>query len=123
MRNPARYPTDQLRLGAKVYRFQCSVCHTVAGANGLTHLSGSWSPQQLRMNVAKLQHTKPFMPPFAGNARELEALAQWMMWTNAGTPARWRSNEAPGQQTQNQRWLDEAGIAPGTGERYRRATE
>ena len=32
------------------------------------------------MNIAKLQRTKPFMPPFAGNAEEVEALVQWLRW-------------------------------------------
>lgn len=66
LRDAASYPNDQVRLGAKAYRFQCSVCHTVSGVNGLTHLTGSWSIDQKRMNIAKLQFTKPFMPPFAG---------------------------------------------------------
>src|SRR5690606_7239481 len=35
LRDAGRYPGDELRLGARVYRFQCSVCHTMNGANGL----------------------------------------------------------------------------------------
>ncbi|HET6343961.1 MAG TPA: cytochrome BD quinol oxidase subunit I, partial [Myxococcota bacterium] len=55
LRDAAVYPTDQLRLGAKVFRFQCSVCHTEAGANGLVHLAGTWGVEQRRFNIAHLQ--------------------------------------------------------------------
>ena len=34
----------------------------------------------MRLNIAQLQRTKPFMPPFAGNAADVEALAQWLRW-------------------------------------------
>ncbi len=51
-----------------VYRFQCSVCHTYDGANGLLELTGTWTLDQKRLNIAQLQRTKPFMPPFAGTA-------------------------------------------------------
>ena len=88
LRDQARYPTNQLRTGAKVFRLQCSACHTMAGASGLLHLAGAWSAEQLRMNIAKLQHTKTQMPPFAGDADEVEALAQLIMWERAGAPAR-----------------------------------
>lgn len=119
LRDAARYPGKQLRLGAKVYRFQCSVCHTMSGTNGLTHLSGSWSPDQLRMNIAKLQHTRAFMPPFAGNAEELEALVQLIIWANAGEPASWPEHRDPATLRQIQAWLDQAGTQPGTALRYR----
>jgi mono/diheme cytochrome c family protein len=107
-------PGDQLALGARVYRFQCSVCHTVDGANGLSHLTATWTPSQIRMNVAKLQHTKPFMPPFAGTAEEVEALAQWIQWINAGEPDDWPVSDDPELIAQIEAWLDEAGTAPGT---------
>ncbi|MCA9676830.1 MAG: cytochrome ubiquinol oxidase subunit I, partial [Myxococcales bacterium] len=89
LRDAARYPTAQLQTGAKVYRLQCSVCHTMHGANALTDLAGTWTDAQLRMNIAELQHTKPFMPPFAGDAAEVEAIAQLIRWETAGAPRRW----------------------------------
>lgn len=116
LRDAARYPTEQLRLGARVYRFQCSVCHTINGANGLVHLAGTWTPDQLRQNIAKLQHTKAFMPPFAGTARELEALVQLIQWESAGAPPTWTSSARPDEQQieeQIHRWLEQAGVAPG----------
>jgi mono/diheme cytochrome c family protein len=107
-----RYPTEQLALGAKVFRFQCSVCHTENGANGLTHLAGTWTPDQKRLNIAKLQHTKPFMPPFAGNPQELEALVQWIEWFDSGRPGDWPVSADDRTLEQIKRWLDEAGTEP-----------
>ncbi|MCH8880094.1 MAG: c-type cytochrome [Planctomycetes bacterium] len=109
LRNAGAYLHDQLRLGARVYRFQCSVCHTVSGANGLTHLTGSWTLDQKRMNIAKLQFTKPFMPPFAGTAEELEALVQYLTWENASRPSAWDVSNDRTAIANIEKWLLEAG--------------
>jgi hypothetical protein len=65
------------------------------------------------------------MPPFAGNAAEVEALAQLIMWESAGAPDAWTPvpSSAPDVLAAIARWLDEAGTAPGTAERYRAAAE
>lgn len=107
------YPNEQIALGAKVYRFQCSVCHTPADANGLTHLAGSWMTEQKRMNIARLQHLKTFMPPFAGNAAELEALVQWLEWEYAGRPERWEVTDDPATLERIAQALIEAGVESG----------
>jgi hypothetical protein len=63
------------------------------------------------------------MPPFAGTAAEVEALAQWIGWEAAGAPGHWAP---PASATEHvsladiQRWLDEAGTAPGEHDRSRR---
>lgn len=106
-------PTPQVELGRKVYRFQCSVCHTVSGANGLTHLTGTWKLDQQRLNLANLQHLKPYMPPFAGTAEELEALVQWIRWENAGRPASWPTESDAAVLERERRWLEQAGTGPG----------
>jgi mono/diheme cytochrome c family protein len=110
--DPEAYPNEQLRLGAKVFRFQCSVCHTREGTNGLSHLMGTWTTEQKRLNIAKLQRTKAFMPPFAGNARELEALVRLVEWTVDGRPSSWPEGEPPEVLAQIERWLEEAGTEP-----------
>ena len=112
LRDRERYPTEQLRLGAKVLRFQCSVCHTVDGMNGLTHLTGTWTIEQKRMNIAKLQNTKPFMPPFAGSATDLEALVQLLLWVNSGRPVEWTVLRDEQALERIRVWLEEAGTAP-----------
>ena len=109
LRDPDRYPNEQLRLGAKVYRFQCSICHTLSGMNGLSELAGTWTIEQKRMNIAKLQHTKPFMPPFAGTAEELEALVQLLVWTHEESPQRWKESSNADVLRQIEAWLEEAG--------------
>jgi hypothetical protein len=112
LRDAARIPTAQLRVGAKVYRLQCSVCHTIDGANGLTHLTRTWTSDQMRQNIAKLQFTKPFMPPFAGNAEELESVVQFLRWQSGGRPPSWPVSNDEDVMSRNQQWLDEAGTEP-----------
>lgn len=113
LRNNDQYPSDQLRLGARVFRRQCSVCHTVSGTNAIAELTGSWDENQMRMNFSKLQHTKAFMPPFAGTADEVESLVQFINWSNRSKPQRWPASNNPNDTAQIARWLDEAGTAPG----------
>jgi cytochrome bd-type quinol oxidase subunit 1 len=123
LRDADTYPNDQLRLGARVFRFHCSICHTIDGTNALRHLAADWTPTQRRMNIAQLQRTKTFMPPFSGTPEELEALVRLIEWDDAGRPREWpESTDAAGWQDQRRRireWLDEVGTAPG----YKRAKE
>lgn len=113
LRDAARYPTAGLALGARVYRLQCSVCHTMEGMNGVVHLASGWTREQKRMNLSMLQRTKPFMPPFAGSAVELEALVGLLEWEAAGAPTAWSDADDPGALARVQAWLDEAGTEPG----------
>lgn len=106
------YPTPQLELGARVFRHQCEVCHTMAGVNGVVHLAGTWTADQKRMNIAKLQHTKAFMPPFAGTAEELEALVQLLTWEHADGPSTWPVSDDPATLKAIREYLEEAGPWP-----------
>ena len=106
LRDAARYPTAQLRRGARVERVLCDACHTMRGGNALVELTRTWTDDQLRLNIAKLQRTKGFMPPFAGNADDVEALVQLVRWEVAGAPAAWPETTTPPEIA---RWLDEAG--------------
>jgi mono/diheme cytochrome c family protein len=109
-----RIPTPELVRGAKVFRRLCAVCHTVDGVNGVGHLTASWDDDQLRMNIAKLQLTKPFMPPFAGNAEDVDALVRWLRWEQAGRPARVETIRDESVLERIAKWLDEAGTEPGS---------
>jgi len=116
LRDGLQYPNNplvasQLKRGAKVFRLQCSVCHTWDGANGVAHLAQTWTLGQLRQNLAQLQRTKPFMPPFAGPAEEVEALVQWIDWRRAAEPTEWTESNAVETLEQIQQYLDEAGTA------------
>lgn len=113
-------PHPDLKLGALTYRDQCSICHTIVGANALLDLAGTWDADMRRQNFAKLQHLKPFMPPFCGNAEELEALVQYLAWEQQKRPNSWPDpNADPAarrrQLDQIQKWLDAAGTAPASG--------
>jgi cytochrome bd-type quinol oxidase subunit 1 len=113
----ARYPTPQLARGARVVRALCSVCHTMRGANGLVHLAATWTDDQLRLNIAKLQRTKGFMPPFAGNADDVEAVVQLIRWEVDGAPPAIEARALKGGEDADairariQGWLDEVGTA------------
>jgi cytochrome d ubiquinol oxidase subunit I len=112
LRDAGRYPTTQLRHGALVVRALCDACHTMHGANALTELTATWTDDQLRMNIAQLQRTKAFMPPFAGTADDVEAVAQLLRWEQRGAPPTWP--EAPladAARAQLQAWLDAAGTS------------
>lgn len=107
------YPTDQLRLGARVYRVQCSICHTLDGANALSHLSSSWSTDQKRLNIGQLQRTRDFMPPFAGTPEELEALVQMLEWHHEGRPEEWTSTGSPELYDKLREWIEAAPLPAG----------
>lgn len=109
LQNESRYPTAQLKRGALVERELCDACHTMRGSNALVELTRTWTDDQLRLNLAKLQRTKGFMPPFAGNADDVEALVQLLEWENAGAPATWPESNDPQLRAQIARWLEEAG--------------
>jgi len=110
--NEDHLPGPVIEMGAKVFRRQCSVCHTVDGSNAVAHLTATWDADQMRMNIAKLQQTKPFMPPFAGTADEVEALVQYLRWVQAERPFAWTPDTTPATSAQIQAWLDDAGTEP-----------
>ncbi|MEZ6035493.1 MAG: cytochrome c [Planctomycetaceae bacterium] len=105
-------PNETVAVGARVFRRQCAVCHTMEGSNAVAHLTASWDTNQMRMNIAKLQHTKPFMPPFAGTARELESLVQYIRWVHMKRQHPWPDKTDSKVIQQIQVWLDEAGTEP-----------
>ncbi len=119
LRDHARFPNDQLRHGAKVHRALCDACHTIRGSNGIVHLVATWTDDQLRLNIAKLQRTKGFMPPFAGNAEDVEALVQLLRWEIADRPASWPVTADPIMLGQIATWLDEAGTQPSGSQLHR----
>src|ERR1051325_3015394 len=106
----AAYPSEQLARGAKVERALCDACHTMRGANALVELTRTWTADQMRLNIAKLQRTKGFMPPFAGNADDVEALVQLLRWERDDRPSSFAATTGPDSLVQIARWLDEAGI-------------
>jgi cytochrome bd ubiquinol oxidase subunit I len=113
LRDESRFPNPQLVRGAKVHRALCDACHTLHGSNALVELTRTWTDDQLRLNIAKLQRTKGFMPPFAGNAEDVEALVQLLKWEIAKAPAAWPLSSDPAVLAQLTKWLDEVGTTMG----------
>lgn len=109
LRDEARYPNPQLVRGARVYRALCDACHTLRGSNAVVELTRTWTDDQMRLNISKLQRTKGFMPPFAGNAEDVEALVQLLRWEIAGAPEAWPVSTDPATITAIGRFLDEVG--------------
>lgn len=120
LRDGSRYPNEQVVTGGRVFRRQCNVCHALEGTNGLVELTGSWDINQIRLNVAKLQHTKAFMPPFAGTPSELESLVQFINWSGGERPAEWPVSQDPQTLLEIENWLREAGTEPGDFEQNRK---
>lgn len=119
LRRSEQYPTAQLKLGAQVFRIQCSICHTLNGVNSAVELTETWSLTQKRLNIAQLQHLKTFMPPFAGTPAELESVVQLLTWMQAGQPADWPAAAEEAVLAEIQQWLDEAGVESGLAARHR----
>ena len=113
LRGAGTLPNAQLVNGAKVFRVQCAICHTIDGVNGAVHLTEGWTLEQKRLNIAQLQRTKGFMPPFAGTAEEVEAIVQYLSWLGAKSPKGWPSSTTEPDYQEHiakiQRYLDEAG--------------
>lgn len=112
--NQDQLPNETVVLGAKVFRRQCAVCHTIVGSNAVSHLTESWDIDQMRMNIAKLQQTKPFMPPFAGTPTELEALVHYIRWVHEGQPDKFPFTSDPKALQDIAGWLDDAGTEAAT---------
>lgn len=116
LRHAVRYPNDQLKQGALVFRDQCSVCHTIGGVNALDDLTSSWSLEQMRLNIAQLQQTKPFMPPFAGTADEVESIVQFLAWHHLKSPDKYTATNSQSDydaiKARIQSYLDDAGTEP-----------
>ena len=125
LRDAGNYPTPQLQSGAIVYRQLCSACHTLNGANALDELTRTWTLDQKRLNFAQLQRTKPFMPPFAGTAQDVESLVQFFEWRHHGLPSAWPT---PAEDEAHavilariQQYLDDVGTQPADAQRRMRA--
>ncbi len=71
----------KLQDGKDVFMNACSRCHTGNGVNSVTgHFkrmlgNNKWDPQALSGYMEGMHGAQPFMPPFPGNKKELDALA------------------------------------------------
>lgn len=70
---------NTLKVGEYVYQMQCRYCHTVNGVNAITARVKGWNEETINNRIGALHATvTPFMPPFAGNAAERQALSAYL---------------------------------------------
>lgn len=72
-----------VRLGEKVFRFQCQSCHTVNGFNGVKPMVKGWRPEFLDYQIQHLDELKGYMPPFVGSDAERAALVAFLYDLNS----------------------------------------
>jgi len=73
---------DPLRMGEKVFRWQCQSCHTLNGFNGIKFAVKGWNRDFLDFQLRRLNELKGFMPPFVGTDAERRALVEWLYSLN-----------------------------------------
>jgi len=76
---------NKLEAGRDVFMLACSRCHTINGINAVrTNLSrmypgqDTWDAGAIDQYLKSMHGSRPFMPPFPGNAAEREALAEFL---------------------------------------------
>ena len=68
-----------LRNGEKIFKVECSTCHTYTGFNGITKKTNILQSQDLIENFLKTyKRSHPYMPPFTGTDEERTALATYL---------------------------------------------
>ena len=74
---------NKLAAGREVFRLQCAHCHTINGYLAVRPLIGEWTEPFINWQLRHLNQLKSYMPPFAGNDAEREALAHWLSTLNS----------------------------------------
>jgi mono/diheme cytochrome c family protein len=70
---------NKLKVGQYVYQMQCRYCHTVNGINAITARVKGWNEETIDNRISALHaNVTPFMPPFAGNVAERQALSAYL---------------------------------------------
>ncbi len=71
-------PERILEAGAEIFRLQCLSCHTVDGYNGVMNKSDRLTQRGLEAMLTGMGKVHTYMPPFAGNDQEKQALAAYL---------------------------------------------
>ncbi len=82
---------NELEAGREVFNLACTRCHTVNGINGIRGLLDAmysnrdaqgyaqpWQRESIASYITVMHNARPFMPPFPGSEREVQALAAWL---------------------------------------------
>lgn len=76
---------DKFQDGKDVFMNTCSRCHTGQGVNSVNgHFrrmlgTGTWNKEAVSGWISGMHSAQPFMPPFPGNQKELDALADYLL--------------------------------------------
>lgn len=73
---------DPVKLGEKMFRFQCKACHTINGFNAIKPMVKGWRRDFLDYQLTNLDQLKGYMPPFRGNEEERRALIEFLYGLN-----------------------------------------
>ncbi len=68
-----------LRNGEKIFKMECSICHTYRGVNGITKKTDILRDREIIENFLNTyRYSHPFMPPFVGTDEERSFLAAYL---------------------------------------------
>lgn len=75
---------NRLEAGKHVFLLSCTRCHTTNGMNGVVgkfetlYGKDPWPAKQVENFISNMHLTRPYMPPFPGNAEEANALSAYL---------------------------------------------
>jgi len=72
---------NQIEAGKEIFRLQCQSCHTIDGYRSIRNVlvQKQWSQTGISRRISSLENMfNAVMPPFAGTAKEREALAAYL---------------------------------------------
>jgi len=72
-------PADEKRSGREVYNLLCLACHSLGGPlNAIQDRLAGHTAEQVEQIIFEMGNLRPYMPPFAGNSQEREALLAYL---------------------------------------------
>ncbi len=72
---------NKLEAGREVFNILCLPCHSVGGPlNDIRKLTRNYTPKGLEAKISNINSFSPYMPPFAGNTGERNALAYYIAY-------------------------------------------
>ncbi len=70
--------SEKYLIGETVFHYQCGVCHTTYGYNGLIERVREIDREMLKEMIGYLDGISNAMPPFAGQSWEIDALTEYL---------------------------------------------
>lgn len=76
---------NKVEAGRDVFMIACSRCHTSEGLNGIVsrfnrmYGGRDWAPDAMKVFIQNMNTSHPYMPPFPGNEKEIDALIAYLL--------------------------------------------